>query len=460
MTSRPQEPPEAAALRAKILELVAEYARVAHGPLGPCARRPFLPHAPSVPVSGKTYGAEELVALADAALEFDLTAGRYNELFERALAAHVGVRRAMTCNSGSSANLLAVSALCSPELGADALQPGDEVLTCATGFPTTVNPILQNGLVPVLVDVRLPTYDVDPQALADAIGPRTRAIVLAHTLGNPFDVDAVVALARARGLRLVEDACDALGSLWRGRPVGASGDLATLSFYPAHHITTGEGGAVLVERPQLARIVESLRDWGRDCWCAPGRENTCGKRFGWQLGQLPAGYDHKYVYSHAGYNLKMTDLQAAIGYAQTARLAAFGEARRRNFAHLRDGLKDLEELLVLPEAHPHADPSWFGFPITLRECAPFERVDVVRHLESKGVATRQVMGGNLARQPYFAHATHRVHGALEESDRVMQRSCWVGVFPALEPAHVAHTLEVLRGFLRGERPRGALRALP
>jgi CDP-4-dehydro-6-deoxyglucose reductase, E1 len=457
MTSPPREPPEAAALRAKILELVAEYGRVAH------AGGPLPSSAPSVPVSGKTYGSEELVALADAALDFDLTAGRYCDAFERALASFVGVRRAMACNSGSSANLLAVTALLSHELGSDALVPGDEVVTCATGFPTTLNPILQNGLVPVLVDVRLPTYDVDPCALADAIGPRTRAVVLAHTLGNPFDVDGVLSLCRARGLRLVEDACDALGSLWRGRPAGSFGDMATLSFYPAHHVTTGEGGAVLTDRPNLVKAVESLRDWGRDCWCAPGRENTCGKRFAWQFGELPAGYDHKYVYSHAGYNLKMTDLQAAIGYAQTARLAAFGAARRRNYARLREGLADLQDLLVLPEPTAGADPSWFGFPITLRDDAPFERVEVVRHLESRGVATRQLMAGNLARQPYFARlppSAYRVHGSLAQSDRVMRRSFWVGVFPALTDDHVAYTASVLRAFLRGEHAPAPLRVLP
>jgi CDP-6-deoxy-D-xylo-4-hexulose-3-dehydrase len=449
MPSPPRESPEAASLRGKILELVAEYARLAHAPV------PFRPDAPSVPVSGKTYGAEELVELTSAALDFDLTVGRYNEAFERALAAVTGVTRAVTCNSGSSANLLAVSALCSSDLGAEALKPGDEVITCATGFPTTLNPILQNGLVPVLVDVRLPTYDVDPQALADAIGPKTRAIVLAHTLGNPFDVDAVKALAKARGLWLIEDACDALGTLYRGKPAGSFGDVATLSFYPAHQITTGEGGAVLVDRPRLVAILESLRDWGRDCWCAPGCENTCGKRFGWQLGQLPAGYDHKYVYSRAGYNLKMTDLQAAIGCAQTRRLPAFGKARRRNFARLREGLADLEDLLVLPEATPGADPSWFGFPVTLRDDAPFDRVDVVRHLEAKGIATRQIMAGNLARQPYLARKpheagpAHRVHGSLDQSDRVMRRSFYVGVFPGLAPAHVDHVIRVLHVLLRG-----------
>jgi CDP-6-deoxy-D-xylo-4-hexulose-3-dehydrase len=443
VTSPPREPPEAAALRAKILEMVAEYARVAHAPA------PFQPSAPSVPVSGKVYGPEELVALAEAALDFDLTAGRFNTAFEGALASYVGVRRAITCNSGSSANLLAVSALCSPELGPDALAPGDEVITCATGFPTTLNPILQNGLVPVLVDVRLPTYDVDPQRLADAIGPRTRAIVLAHTLGNPFDLDGVLDLCRARDLWLVEDACDALGSRWRGEPVGSFGDLSTLSFYPAHHVTTGEGGAVLVESPQLVRIVESLRDWGRACWCAPGRDNTCGKRFAWNIPPLPSGYDHKYVYSHAGYNLKMTDLQASVGHAQMARLGAFGEARRRNFARLREGLADLEDVLILPEPTPGADTSWLGFPITLRESAPFERGDVVRHLESRGIGTRHLMAGNLARQPYLARAPHRVHGSLEQSDRVMRRSFWIGVFPGLDADRIAYVIDVLHAFLRG-----------
>jgi CDP-6-deoxy-D-xylo-4-hexulose-3-dehydrase len=429
-----------AKLREEILGLVARYAARHHAP------RPFTPGVDPVPAAGKVYGAEEMVHLVDASLDFWLTTGRYNDAFERALADFVGVRHALTCNSGSSANLLAVAALTSPLLGERALKPGDEVLTVAAGFPTTVNPIVQQGLVPVFVDVQLPTYNVDPEALAAAVGPRTRAIVLAHTLGNPFDLDAVLAVARRHGLWLIEDCCDALGSTWRGRKVGTFGDAATVSFYPAHHITTGEGGAVLVNAHRMKRVVESFRDWGRDCWCAPGRDNTCGKRFAWQLGDLPHGYDHKYTYAHLGYNLKLTDMQAAVGLAQMARLPRFVETRRANFAYLRSRLAALEEFLVLPEATPGAEPAWFGFPVTLREGCGAARVDVLTHLDRARVGTRLLFGGNLTRQPAYAGVTYRVAGDLAHTDRIMRDTFWLGVHPGLTTDMLDHTAETLAAF--------------
>ena len=432
---------EAEDLRAEILRLTARYAELAH------AQPPFNPARSPVPVSGKLYGAPEMVNLVDSALEFWLTTGRFNDTFEARLAATLESRYALTVNSGSSANLLALTALTSPSLGPEALQPGDEVITCATGFPTTVNPILQNGLVPVFVDVSLPTYNIDIAAMAAAVTPRTRAIMLAHTLGNPFDLDAVMALARQLGLRVVEDCCDALGARYDGQAVGGFGEIGTLSFYPAHHITTGEGGAVFTKSSTYKRILESLRDWGRDCWCPPGNDNTCKKRFGWQLGGLPEGYDHKYIYSHLGYNLKMTDLQAAIGVSQLDRLDGFIASRRRNFAALRAGLQAFEEFLILPEATAKAEPSWFGFPLTVRPGAPFTRDALVAHLHQARIATRYLFGGNLVHQPYMRGQNFRICGATPNADLVMTSTFWIGVYPALGPAHIAHVLDSFAGFL-------------
>ncbi len=348
---------DAEALRRQILELSARYAELAHAP------KPFEPGSSPVPVSGKVYGAPELVNLVDSSLDFWLTTGRFNDEFEAKLVAATQSRYALTVNSGSSANLLAVTALTSPSLGAAALKAGDEVITCATGFPTTVNPVLQNGLVPVFVDVSLPTYNIDATAIEAAITPRTRAIVLAHTLGNPFDLDTITAIAAKYDLRLIEDCCDALGAKYNGTAVGGFGEIGTLSFYPAHHITTGEGGAVFTKSSRFKRILESLRDWGRDCWCPPGHDNTCKQRFSWQLGGLPVGYDHKYIYSHLGYNLKMTDMQAAVGVKQLDRLNEFVAARNANFAYLRAGLQRFEEFLILPEATANSEPSWFGLQL-------------------------------------------------------------------------------------------------
>ncbi|MDF2772558.1 MAG: putative aminotransferase [Geminicoccaceae bacterium] len=431
-------PPDADELRARILGLVAEY----HDAAFPS--RPFVPGETPVPVSGRVFGANDIRFLVDASLDFWLTTGRFAAEFERAFARVMEVRHALLVNSGSSANLVAVSTLTSPSLGDRRLRPGDEVITVASGFPTTVNPIVQNRLVPVFVDVDIPTYNIDVSQLDAALSDRTRAIVIAHTLGNPFDLAAVTAFARKHDLFLVEDCCDAVGARYDGRSVGTSGDLATVSFYPAHHITMGEGGAVLTQRPALKRVIESFRDWGRDCWCDPGKENTCGKRFEWQLGDLPYGYDHKYIYSHIGYNLKLTDMQAAVGVAQLARLNEFIAARRRNFAWLRDGLDDLQDVLVLPEPTPNSEPSWFGFPILVREGAPFTRNALVQHLERRKIATRLLFGGNLVRQPAYKSVEYRVVGTLANADRIMQSCFWVGVYPGLTEEMLAWIAESVR----------------
>jgi CDP-6-deoxy-D-xylo-4-hexulose-3-dehydrase len=426
----------------QILELVAQYAAARHTP------PVFDPANPSVPVSGKLFGSEEVVELVRTSLDFWLTAGPEHKRFERALARRAGLRHALMVNSGSSANLAAVTALMSPRLGDRRLHPGDEVITVAAGFPTTVNPIVQNGLVPVFVDVTLPTYDIDVEAMEAAVSDRTRAVVLAHTLGNPFDLAAVVDLCRRHDLLLVEDCCDALGATYAGKPVGTFGDLATLSFYPAHQITTGEGGAVLTNKGILKKTVETIRDWGRDCWCDPGCDNTCGKRFNQQFGTLPHGYDHKYVYSHLGYNLKATDMQAAIGSAQLERLDDFVAARATNHAYLSEALADLSADLVLPEATPGSVPSWFGFALTVRPEAGYSRTELVRHLEEHGVATRQLFAGNLLRQPAYQDVEHRVVGSLDVTDSIAERSFWIGCWPGLTESHLEHTVATLRSFTR------------
>ncbi|MCR4411780.1 MAG: lipopolysaccharide biosynthesis protein RfbH [Thermoguttaceae bacterium] len=428
---------DAGHLRNQILSLVAQY----HAAAFP--RQPFVPGQTPVPVSGRVFDAAELEHLVEASLDFWLTTGRFAQRFEREFAQAFGVRHAILVNSGSSANLLAVSCLTSPTLGDRRLRPGDEVITVAAAFPTTVNPIVQNHLVPVFVDVTLGTYNADVGRLEEAIGPRTRAIVLAHTLGNPFDAAAVAALARRHGLWLVEDCCDAVGATFQGQPVGTFGDLATASFYPAHHITMGEGGCVLTDHAKLKRLVESLRDWGRDCWCAPGNDNTCTKRFGWQLGELPCGYDHKYTYSHLGYNLKATDLQAAVGVAQLEKLPGFIAARRRNFDLLYAGLADLDRLFLLPEPTPGSEPSWFGFPLAVRPEAPFTRDEVVRFLESRRIGTRLLFAGNLLRQPAYRDVPHRVVGGLENTDFVMNRVFWIGVYPGLDGEMIRYVVDTL-----------------
>jgi CDP-4-dehydro-6-deoxyglucose reductase, E1 len=424
-------------LREQILRLVAEYHAEAF------AAKTFVSGESAVPVSGKVFDAAELQHLVDASLDFWLTTGRYAARFEKEFARWMGIRECLLVNSGSSANLCAVSALTSPKLGDRRLVPGDEVITVAAGFPTTVNPIIQNGLVPVFVDVTLPTYNVDVTQLEAALSPRTRALIIAHTLGNPFDIDAVTEFARRHKLWLIEDCCDAVGSTWRGRKVGSFGDFATTSFYPAHHITMGEGGAVLTNQPLLRTLAESFRDWGRDCWCQPGCDNTCGKRFDWQLGELPCGYDHKYTYSHIGYNLKLTDMQAAVGVAQLQKLDGFLAARRQNFARLREGLRPLEEFFILPEATEGADPAWFGFPIAVRPGAPFSRNQVTGFLEQRKIATRLLFGGNLTRQPAYQGQNFRTIGNLKNTDFVMDRVFWIGLYPGITPAMLDYTVETV-----------------
>lgn len=431
-------------LRAKILELTREYYSVAFPP------KPFLGGISTVPVSGKVFDERELENLVDSSLDFWLTTGRYAEQFEKRFAKVMGMRHAMLCNSGSSANLLAVSALTSDRLGKRALKEGDEVITVAAGFPTTVNPILQNRLVPVFVDAQLGTYDASVKSIEAAIGPKTKAIVMAHTLGNPFDLDGVMALAEKHNLWVVEDACDAVGARYNGKPVGSFGDISTTSFYPAHHITMGEGGCVLVKKGSMKKIVESFRDWGRDCWCPPGQDDTCGRRFDWQLGELPYGYDHKYVYSHIGYNLKMTDMQAAVGVAQLDKLDDFITQRQRNFNQLKKGLKPFEEFLLLPKATAKSQPSWFGFPITVRPGAPFSRFELVQHIESRRIGTRQLFGGNLLRQPAYLKLPHRVVGKLTNADIITDCTFWIGVYPGLTPAMIQYIVDTISEFIDGK----------
>jgi len=437
---------ELTALREQILSLSAKYAELAH------SSKSFEPGIMAVPPSGKKIGAKEMRFLVDSCLDFWLTTGRFNAEFEQRLRKRAGVAEALTTNSGSSANLLAATALTSHVLKDRALKPGDEVITCATGFPTTVNPILQNGLKPVFLDVELGTYNMDVSKLEEAYSERTRAVMVAHTLGNPFDLGAITAFTKKYNLFLVEDCCDALGATYNGKNVGTFGDLATLSFYPAHHITMGEGGAVLCNRMIWKNIVASIRDWGRDCYCDPGMDNTCKRRFDWKLGELPKGYDHKYTYSHLGYNLKITDMQAAIGLAQLDSLDEFIAARRANWQYLRDGLKDLEDVLLLPVPTANSEPSWFGFTLTLRPEAPFDREDLMRYLNDKKVGTRLVFAGNLLRQPYMLGRDYRVVGTTDQSDIVMNRSFWIGVFPALTTVHLDYVIDTMRGYFRNVAP--------
>ena len=432
-------------LRRRILDLVAQYHDIALRP------GDFVPGETDIPVSGRVFDAGDVQSLVDSALDFWLTTGRFAAQFERDIARFVGTRHAMLCNSGSSANLLALTALTSPKLEERRLRPGDEVITVAAGFPTTVNPSVQNGLVPVFVDIELGTYNVDIRALEQAVGPKTRALMFAHTLGNPFDVAAVTEVARRHNLWLIEDCCDALGATVGDRHVGTFGDLATLSFYPAHHITMGEGGCVLTGSPRLKTLVESFRDWGRDCWCDPGKQNTCGKRFDWELGELPRGYDHKYIYSHIGYNLKLTDMQAAVGVAQLGKLPTFIAHRRRMWARLREALGDLEEVFILPCATKQSNPSWFGFLLTVRPDAPFNRDAVVRFLEERRIATRLLFGGNLVRQPAYRDVPHRVVGTLHNTDLVMRSTFWIGVYPGIDDARQDYMIDALRTFVLQHR---------
>ncbi|NJN02934.1 MAG: lipopolysaccharide biosynthesis protein RfbH [Leptolyngbyaceae cyanobacterium SL_1_1] len=410
----------------------------------------FAPGQTYVPVSGKVFDEQELFKLVDSSLDFWLTTGRYAAEFERRFAEWMGVKHCLLVNSGSSANLVALSALTSPKLGDKQLKPGDEVITVAAGFPTTVNPIFQNQLVPVFVDVQLGTYDIDASQLEAALSDKTRAIMVAHTLGNPFNLKAVMAFAQKHDLWVIEDNCDAVGSLYDGKRTGTFGHLSTVSFYPAHHMTMGEGGAVLTSDSRLRKIVESFRDWGRDCWCPPGVDNTCGKRFGWQLGTLPSGYDHKYTYSHVGYNLKMTDMQAAVGCAQLDKLPGFIQQRRQNFEFLSAQLQDLQDVLVLPQATENSEPSWFGYLLVVKEEAPFSRNDLVQHLEANRIGTRLLFGGNLVRQPLYAGLNYRVVGELTNSDRVMHGAFWIGLYPGLSEEMLRYTTATIRDFCRSQ----------
>ena len=429
------------ALRQQILSLVGEYYSEAF------PKKPFLGGISQIPVSGKVFDESELTNLVDSSLDFWLTSGRFSQEFEEQFAKVMGVKHAMLCNSGSSANLLAVSALKSDRLGERALVDGDEVITMAAGFPTTVNPIIQNRLIPVFIDCELGTYDATAENIQAAVSPKTRAIVMAHALGNPFNLDAVMSIAKENNLFVIEDSCDAVGATYDGKPVGSFGDLSTASFYPAHHVTMGEGGCVQAKTASMRKIVESLRDWGRDCWCPTGHDDTCGRRFDWQLGGLPYGYDHKYTYSHIGYNLKLTDMQAAVGVAQLKKLPEFIAARRKNFNRLYEGLKKYEEFFILPQTTPQSEPSWFGFLLTVRPGAPFTRFEIVQHLESRRVATRQLFGGNLLAQPAYQNIEHRISGDLTNTEIVSTNTFWIGVFPGLTDEMIDFMIATIHEFM-------------
>ena len=429
------------ALREQIAKLVDEYAAISLAP------QPFLPGLTVVPPSGKVVGAEELKNMVEASLDGWLTTGRFNAEFEKKLAAFIGIKHLITVNSGSSANLVAFNTLTSSKLGDRAIQKGDEVIGVAAGFPTTVNPILQFGSVPVFVDVDPLTHNIDASKIEAAISPKTKAIMLAHSLGNPFNLDVVTALCEMHNLWLVEDCCDALGTTYRGQMVGTFGDIATLSFYPAHHITMGEGGAVFTKHDELKTIAESFRDWGRDCYCPPGKDNTCGQRFCWKLGDLPEGYDHKYTYSHLGYNLKITDMQAACGLAQLEKAPRFIQTRKDNYAFLKERLKACEEFVSLPEPTEHSDPSWFGFPITLKENCPVTRLDLLTYLDQNKVGTRLLFAGNLTRQPYMIGKNYRISGDLTNTDNVMNNTFWIGVQPSLTPAMLEYAAQKIETYL-------------
>ena len=442
MTEQVTEISKADALRAQIADLVVQFHDEAYAP------KEFIPGVSPVPVSGRVFDAADIQTLVESSLDFWLTTGRFANQFEREFARFCGVRKALLVNSGSSADLVALTTLTSPKLGDKRLKPGDEVITVAAGFPTTVNPIIQNGLVPVFLDVTIPDYNLDIRQLEEALSPKTRALMFAHTLGNPGNMTAISEFVKKHDLYLVEDCCDAIGGSYNGQKVGTFGDIATASFYPAHHITMGEGGAVFMNNVKLKVIAESYRDWGRDCYCEPGKDNTCGKRYDWQLGDLPCGYDHKYTYSHIGYNLKVTDMQAAVGVSQLKKLPEFIAARRRNFAYLHAGLQDLQEYFILPEATPNSEPSWFGFPIAVREDAPFTRDQVVRFLDSKKIGTRLLFAGNLLKQPAYAGINHRKIGDLKNTDFVMNQVFWVGVYPGLTDAHKDYLLSVLHDYAK------------
>ena len=427
-------------IRNEILSLVNDYSNINF------KQKEFIPGVSDVPVSGKVIGDLELRNMVEASLDGWLTTGRFNEQFEEKLANFLGTKCLLTVNSGSSANLIAFSTLTSPKLKERAIQKGDEVISVAAGFPTTVNPIIQFGAIPVFIDVKIPTYNIDENLVEEAINPKTKAIMLAHTLGNPFNLKKISEICKKYNLWLIEDTCDALGSKFNDQNVGTFGDLATLSFYPAHHITMGEGGAIFTNSKKLERIAESFRDWGRDCYCEPGKDNTCNKRFGWKLGDLPFGYDHKYTYSHLGYNMKITDMQAACGLAQLERLESFIRVRKENFNFLYKNLKSLDEFLILPEAEKNSDPSWFGFPLSLRKNNKFNRNDLIKYLNDNKIGTRLLFSGNLTKQPYMKDINFKVQGELKNTDFIMENTFWIGLYPGLYKSHLEYSVSKIKNY--------------
>jgi len=427
-------------IRNEILGLVNDYSNINF------KQKEFIPGVSDVPVSGKVIGDLELKNMVEASLDGWLTTGRFNEQFEEKLANFLGTKCLLTVNSGSSANLIAFSTLTSPKLKERAIQKGDEVISVAAGFPTTVNPIIQFGAIPVFIDVKIPTYNIDENLVEEAINPKTKAIMLAHTLGNPFNLKKISEICKKYNLWLIEDTCDALGSKFNGQNVGTFGDLATLSFYPAHHITMGEGGAIFTNSKKLERIAESFRDWGRDCYCEPGKDNTCNKRFGWKLGDLPFGYDHKYTYSHLGYNMKITDMQAACGLAQLERLESFIRVRKENFNFLYKNLKSLDEFLILPEAEKNSDPSWFGFPLSLRKNNKFNRNELIKYLNDNKIGTRLLFSGNLTKQPYMKDINFKVQGELKNTDFIMENTFWIGLYPGLYKSHLEYSVSKIKNY--------------
>ena len=429
-------------IKDKILSLVDNYSEVNF------KRNKFVPGVSDIPVSGKVIGSLELKNMVEASLDGWLTTGRFNEEFEKKLASFLGINCLLTVNSGSSANLIAFSTLTSPKLKERAIHKGDEVISVAAGFPTTVNPIIQFGAIPVFIDVKIPTYNIDENLIEEAITKKTKAIMLAHTLGNPFNIKKIKEICDKYNLWLIEDSCDALGSKYNGQNVGTFGDLATLSFYPAHHITMGEGGAVFTNSKKLERIAESFRDWGRDCYCEPGKDNTCNKRFSWQLGDLPYGYDHKYTYSHLGYNMKITDMQAACGLAQLESLESFINKRKKNFNFLYENLKDLDDFLILPESEKNSDPSWFGFPLSLRELEKFNRNDLVQSLNQSKIGTRLLFSGNITKQPFMKNVNFKIHKSLDKTNFIMNNTFWIGLYPGLSTQHLQYTVEKIKKFFK------------
>jgi CDP-6-deoxy-D-xylo-4-hexulose-3-dehydrase len=429
-------------IRNEILSLVNNYSDINF------KQKEFIPGVSEVPVSGKVIGSLELKNMVEASLDGWLTTGRFNEQFEKKLANFLGIKCLLTVNSGSSANLIAFSTLTSPKLKERAIQKGDQVISVAAGFPTTVNPIIQFGAIPVFIDVKIPTYNIDESLVEEAITNKTKAIMLAHTLGNPFNVKKIKEICEKYNLWLIEDSCDALGSKFDNQNVGTFGDLATLSFYPAHHITMGEGGAVFTNSKKLERIAESFRDWGRDCYCEPGKDNTCNKRFGWKLGDLPYGYDHKYTYSHSGYNMKITDMQAACGLAQLDRLEGFIKKRKENFNYLYKNLKDLEEFLILPEPEKNSNPSWFGFPLSLKKNSKFNRNDLIKYLNDNKIGTRLLFSGNLIKQPYMKDVNFKVQGELKNTDFVMENTFWIGLYPGLSKEQLQYSILKIKDFFK------------